>query len=178
MNILAVSTQRVSALYPDLHLLLKLSSCFHERNVYRFPENGTLPLSKQRVSPFCHDLDLDLGLVGLVGNFLLVEQLLLLVVEQLLKPIPSSNHVSRKSLEEAEATHTSEQLSAYNKLGVFREEWWRSIVSDRTSNLSFEQDWCRLNTQCLDVSSMLYAWIVHDAVLPSRSCQDPCVLCP
>ena len=54
-------------------------------------------MSKQRVSPFNHDLDL--GLVGLVGNFLLVEQLLLLVVEQLLNPIPSSNHVSRKSLE-------------------------------------------------------------------------------
>ena len=40
----------------------------------------------------------------LVGNFLLVEQLLLLVVEQLLNPILSSNHVSRKSLEEAEVT--------------------------------------------------------------------------
>ena len=72
--------------------------------MYRFPENGTCFLSKQRVSPFYHDLDL--GLVGLVGNLLLVEQLLLLVVEQLLNPIPSSNHVSRKSLEEAEVTHT------------------------------------------------------------------------
>ena len=60
-------------------------------------------MSKERVSPFYHDLDL--GLVGLVGNFLLVEQLLLLVVEQLLNPIPSSNQVSRKSLEEAEVTH-------------------------------------------------------------------------
>ena len=39
---------------------------------------------KQRVSPFYRDLDL--GLVGLVGNFVLVEQLLLLVVEQLLNP--------------------------------------------------------------------------------------------
>ena len=57
-----MSKQRVSPFYRDLHLLLKLSSCFHERNVYRFPENGTLPLSKQRVSPFYHDLDL--GLVG------------------------------------------------------------------------------------------------------------------
>ena len=72
--------------------------------MYRFPENGMCFLSKQRVSPFYHDLDL--GLVGLVGHLLLVEQLLLLVVEQLLKPIPSSNHVSRKSLEEAEVTHT------------------------------------------------------------------------
>ena len=31
----------------------------------------------------------------------------------------------------------SEQLSGYNKLGVYREEWWRSIASDRTSVLSF-----------------------------------------
>ena len=29
-----------------------------------------------------------------------------------------------------------------------------------------------------DVSSMLCACIVQDAVLPSRSCQDPYVLCP
>ena len=34
------------------------------------------------------------------------------------------------------------------------------------------------NTPYFDVSSMLYAWTVQDAVLPSRSCQDPCVLCP
>ena len=99
---LFVSKQRVSPFYRDLHLLPKLSSCFHERNVYRFHENGTLPLSKQRVSPFCHDL-----IWVLLGDwdFLLVEQLLLLVVEQLQNPIPSSNHVSRKSLEEAEVTH-------------------------------------------------------------------------
>ena len=63
----------------------------------------TLFVSKQRVSPFYRDLDLDL--VGLIGNFLLVEQLLLLVVEQLLNPILSSSHVPRKSLEEAEVTH-------------------------------------------------------------------------
>ena len=90
------SKQRVSPFYRDLHLL-------HERNVFRLPENGALFLSKQRVSPFYHDLDL--GSVGLVGNFLLVEQLLLLVIEQLLNPIPSSNHVSGKSLEDAEVTH-------------------------------------------------------------------------
>ena len=65
-------------------------------------------MSKQRVAPFYHDLDV--GLVGLVGNFLLVEQLLLLVVEQLLNPIPSSNHVSRKSLEEAVVTHILSRL--------------------------------------------------------------------
>ena len=92
-----MSKQRVSPFYLDLHLLLKLGSGFHERNM-----DETLFLSKQRVSPFYHDLDL--GLVGLIGNFLLVEQLLLLVVEQLLNPIPSPSHVSRKSLEEADVT--------------------------------------------------------------------------
>ena len=98
---LLVSKQRVSPFYRDLHLLLKLGSGFyernvdetlfvskqrvspfyrdlhllHERNVFRFPEYGALILSKQRVSPFYHDLDL--GLVKLIGNFLLVDQLLL-----------------------------------------------------------------------------------------------------
>ena len=49
---------------------------------------------KQRVSPFHHDLGLDL--VGLIGNFW--------IVERLLNPILSSSHVSRKSLEEDEVT--------------------------------------------------------------------------
>ena len=34
-------------------------------------------------------------------------------------------------------------------------------------SFSFEQDLCRPNTPCFDVSSMLYACIVQDAVLPS-----------
>ena len=54
-------------------------------------------MTKQRVSLFYGDLDL--GLVGFVGKLLLVQQLPLLVVEQLLNRIPSSNHVSRKLLE-------------------------------------------------------------------------------
>ena len=82
--------------------LVDEGSWSHERNVYRFPESGTCFLSKQRVSTFYHDY---LGLVGLVGNLLPVAQLILLVVEQLLNPIPLSNHVSRKSLEEVEVTH-------------------------------------------------------------------------
>ena len=39
------------------------------------------------------------NLVGLFGNFEIVEQLVLLVVEQLLNPIVSSNCLQRKSLE-------------------------------------------------------------------------------
>ena len=42
----------------------------------------------------------------------------------------------------------SEQLSGYNKLGVYCKGWLRSIVFDRTSTLSFEQAWYQPNTQC------------------------------
>ena len=63
---------------------------------------------KQRVAPFYHDLGLDL--VGLIGNFWIVEQLLHLVVEQLLNPILSSSHVSRRSLEEDEVTHVLSRI--------------------------------------------------------------------
>ena len=59
---------------------------------------------RQRVAPFCHDLGLDL--FGLIGNFWIVEQLVHPVVEQLLNPILSSSHASRKSWEKAEVTHT------------------------------------------------------------------------
>ena len=88
--------QRVSPFY-------HVSQLLHEKNVFRFPENGMLLFEgKQRVSPFYHDLGLDL--VRFIGNFWIVEQLLPLVVEQLLKPILSSSHVSRKSLEKDEVT--------------------------------------------------------------------------
>ena len=65
--------QRVSPFY-------HVSQLFHEKNVFRSPENGMLLArdwfhGKQRVSPFYHDLGLHL--VGLVGNFWIVAQLLL-----------------------------------------------------------------------------------------------------
>ena len=99
-NRLVVHSQRVSPSYLDLHqrlclcLCLSLNvqqtnwySCSHERNVYRFPEhsNGTLVLS-QRVSTF---KKIGLGFGWVVGC--------LLLVEQLLNPIPSSNYLWRKS---------------------------------------------------------------------------------
>ena len=63
-------------------------------------------LQFQQVAPLSHELDLEL--VGLVGKFLLVEQLLILVVEQLLllvveqipNPILFSIRVSMRSLAE------------------------------------------------------------------------------
>ena len=58
---------------------------------------------KQRVSQFHHDLGLDL--VGSIGNFWEVAQLVLLVVERVLNPILFASHVSRNSSEEDEVTH-------------------------------------------------------------------------
>ena len=65
---------------------------------------------KERVFPFYHDLGLEM--VGLIGNWWIVEQLLPLVVEQLLNPIPTSCHVSKQSLEEDEVTHIPSDTSA------------------------------------------------------------------
>ena len=107
-------------------------SFFTKRTCFELLRTGCSSLrANNGVSPFYHDLGLDL--VGLIGNFWFVEQLLPLVVEQLLKPTLSSSHVSRKSSEAVEVIHTPscmwllqfpfEQLSEYNKLGVFREEW-------------------------------------------------------
>ena len=77
--------------------------------MFRFPENGALlSEGKQRVSPFYHDLGLDL--VGLIGYFWIVAQLVLLVVEHVLNPILSSSHVSRKSSEAVEVTHTLSRI--------------------------------------------------------------------
>ena len=71
-------------------------------NVFEWHIARDLRHGKQRVSPFYHDLGLDL--VGLIGNFLIVEQLLHLVVKQVVNPILSSSYVARRSLEEAEVT--------------------------------------------------------------------------
>ena len=101
--------QRVSPFYQNLSLLTKLSSDLHEREMGESFAQSRQQLGardfhhgNQRVSPFYHDLGLDL--VGLIGIFWIVEQLLHLVVEQLLNPILSSNHVSKKSLEEDDVT--------------------------------------------------------------------------
>ena len=95
--------QWVAPFYHDLFRLQRWSLCFHERNVFGRLLARDWCHGKQRVSPFYHDLGLDL--VGLIGNFWIVAQLLHPVVEQLLNRILSSNHVSRKSLEEAKVTH-------------------------------------------------------------------------
>ena len=109
----------------------RVSQLLHEKNVFRFPENGALLFEgKQQVSPFYHDLGLDL--VGFVGNFLLVEQLLLLVVEQLLDPIPSSNHFSRKSSEAVEVIHIFfvYDFSSFHLTSLRDTIGWECIVKD------------------------------------------------
>ena len=75
----------------------------HQMNVFLLHLARDLGHGKQRVSPFYHDLGLDL--LGLIANFWIVEQLVYLVVEQILNSLLSSNHVSRRSLEEDEVTH-------------------------------------------------------------------------
>ena len=71
-----------------------------------------------------------------------------LLVEQLLDPIPSSNHLSRKSSEAVEVIHIlsrvsflqflSEQLAGYTEeLGACGKGWWRSIEFDGTLNPFF-----------------------------------------
>ena len=93
--------QRVSIFCHDLSLLPKLSSDFAQSR--RQLGARDFHQDKQRISPFYHDLGLDL--VGLIGKFGILVQLLPLLVEHLLNPILSSSHVSRKSLEEDEVTH-------------------------------------------------------------------------
>ena len=113
-------------------LSIMFHSFFTKTTCFELLRTGSSSLRANKgVSPFYHDLGLDL--VGLIGNFWFVEQVLPLVVEQLLKPTLSSSHVSRKSSEAVEVIHIPsrmwllqfhlKQLSEYNKLGVFREEW-------------------------------------------------------
>ena len=175
-----VHWQRVSPFYLDLHLRFSLCpclslnvqqtnwcSCSQERNVYRFPEHSGSFRSTNWIRVW----------LGWLVDFCLSSNFR----TQFRHPIMPQG----KSSEAVEVTHIlfriwflqfpSEQLSGYKKLGVYCKEWWRSIASDRTSILYFEQGWYRPNTPCSDVSPMLYACIVQDAVLPSRSSQNPCV---
>ena len=80
------------------HRSVMFNNFLMKRNVFRTLENGTFFLDyardsrhgKQRVSPFYQDLGLEL--VGVIGNFKIVEQLVHQVVEQILNPILSSSH--------------------------------------------------------------------------------------
>ena len=103
----------------------------HPKSVFRSPENGTFflrlarDLSWQTTSFQVLFFDLGLDLVGEIGNYYIVEQLVFLVVEQLLNPILSSTHVSGKSLEEDEVTHILSRL----RLLQFPSENFRDTTS-------------------------------------------------
>ena len=132
-NRLVVQSQRVSPFYHDpattfLSLCLSLSKRSANKVVFLQSREKRVSISwafERDVCSVTKGLTVLPWLVGLVGW--------LLLVEQLLNPIPSSNHVSRKSLEEDEVTHIrsrtwllqfpSEQLSGYTKLGVYCKEW-------------------------------------------------------
>ena len=121
-----------------------------------------------------------------LGTFGLLNNLSLWSLSNFWTQFFLTSHVSKRSLEEAEVTHIlsriwllqfpSEQLSEYNKLGVFREEWQRSIVFDRTSILSSEQGWCRPNTPYPDVSSVLYGCMCKTRCIQIDRIKIPMVL--
>ena len=101
-RLFVMSTQRVHPFYRDLHLLSEMT--FRE-TCNDFLSTGTFSPSKHNGSHRSGMICVLLWVGWLVGNYLLVELLLLLVVVQLLNPILSSYHVSKRSWEEAEVTH-------------------------------------------------------------------------
>ena len=60
---------------------------------------------------------------------------------------------------------------------VVKDDCVRSCLIELKSFLLSKLD-VNPNAPCFDVSSTCSAGTMQDAVLPSRSCQDPCVLCP
>ena len=119
-----------------------------------------------------------------LGTFELLNNFLHLVVEQLLNPILPSNHVSRRSLEEDEVTHIlsrvwllqfpSEQLSDGISWECFVKN--DSVRPCLTELQSFLQS--KVDVDPIHRILMFLQCFFSDAVLPSRSCQDPYVLCP
>ena len=175
--------KRVSPFYHVQQLL-------HEKNVFRSPGNGTfffhlarsLGRSRQRVAPFYH-LDLGLDLVGLIGNFWIVEQLVPLVVVQLLNPILSSSHVSRRSLEAAEVTHIFlvYDFSSCHPNNFRKTTSWECFVKNDSvrsclielqsfphSKIDVDPIYCVL----MSLPCFMYV-LLHDTVHSSRSYQDP-----
>ena len=177
----------VAPFWLDLRLRFRLCLCLYlnvqqtnwysrsqVRNVCRFPEhsNGTFVLSLQ-VALFC-EIGFRFGWVGWERSACRATSEPNSFIQWCFKEIFGGGRGDSYTFSfMISPVSILQHLSGFNRLGVFREGWWRSIASDRTLIPSLEQVWCRPNTQCFDVSSMLYAGIVHDAVLPSRLCQDP-----
>ena len=102
-------------------------------------------------------------------------------------PNRTSNYLCRKSSVVVEVTHTisriwflqipSQQLSRYNKLGVYRKGWLHYILFDRIWILYVEQAVHRPNTPCLVVFSSFSACTMQDVVWSSQACTDLCVPC-
>ena len=88
-------------------------------------------------------------------------------------PNHTTNYLYRKSSAVVEVTHTlsgiwflqisSQSLSRYNKLGVYRGGWLRSILFDRTSILFVEQAVHRPSTPYLGALST-FVWKKQDVV--------------
>ena len=101
--------------------------------------------------------------------------------------LPATNHTSNylctKFSVVVEVTHipsgiwflqiSSQLLSRYNKLGVYRRGWLPSVLFDRTSILSVEQAVNRPNTLYPGAFSTV-ACTMQDVVCSSQSLADPC----
>ena len=99
--------------------------------MFRFPENGALLFEgKQLVSKFYHDLDLDL--VGLVGNFFACRTISPSgcrttsepnsFIQSCFKEIFGGGRGDAKTFSDMTSPFSTEQLSGCNQLGVFRAE--------------------------------------------------------
>ena len=94
----------------------------------------------------------------------------------------TSNYLCKKSPVVVEVTHTisgiwfrqisSQLLSIYNKLGVYRKWQLHYILFDRTSILFVEQAVYRPNTPYLSVFSTSFACVMQDVVGSSQALLD------
>ena len=122
-----------------------------------------------------------LGLVGLVGSLLLVEQLLNpnSFIQSCFKEIFGGGR--------GDAYTFSCMISPVFLPNNFRDtkSWECFVKNDGVRSRLIELQSFLLSKidvdpihRVFDVSSTLSACTVQDAVLSGRSCQDPCVLCP
>ena len=107
--------------------------------------------------------------------------------QQYQNPNRTSKYLCKKFSVVVEVTHipsgiwflqiSSQLLSRYNKLGVYRRGWLRSILFDRTSILSVEQAVYRPSTPYLGAFST-FACTMQDVVWSSQAITDLCDPCP
>ena len=177
MNRLIVSTQRVSPFYRDLHLHFNWCFCCHERNVYQFPDytDGTCfftQLSHRSIMIWIR--------LGWLEAFCLSSNFWTQFIHQIM----FHGIFWRRSrwriyffVYDFSSFHPNNFRNTISWECFVKNDSVRSSLIELQSFLHSKIDVDPIH--CILMSfSMLYADIVHDAMLPSRSCQDPCVLYP